>query len=71
MWHDGAMAKRSTRIAKRDEFEKALKEVEAKIRSRRERNPPGVGVGVEATGQREERGGESTEVEVDPQGRRK
>jgi len=68
LWHDGAMAKRSTRIAKRDEFENALKEVEEKIRSRRGKNP--LGVVVEATVQREEREGESAEVEVDPDGRK-
>jgi hypothetical protein len=62
------MAKRSTRIAKRDEFENALKEVEEKIRSRRGKNPPGVA--GEATVQREERGGESAEVEHDSHGRR-
>jgi hypothetical protein len=61
------MAKRSTRIAKRDEFENALKEVEEKIRSWRGRNPRGA----EATGQQEEREGESVEVELDPDGRRK
>jgi len=63
------MSKRSTRIAKRDEFENALKEVEEKIRSRREKNPPGVA--AEATGQPEERDGEPAEVELDPHGRRK
>jgi hypothetical protein len=36
------MSKRSTRIAKRDEFENALKEVEEKIRSRRGKNPAAV-----------------------------
>jgi hypothetical protein len=63
------MGKRSTRIAKRDEFENALKEVEEKIRSRRGKNSPGVA--VEATGQPEERDGESGEVELDLHGRRK
>ena len=58
MWHDGAMSKRSTRIAKRDEFENALKEVEEKLRSRRERNPEAV-----APAETEERDGESGEVE--------
>src|ERR1700733_4291809 len=36
------MSKRSTRIAKRDEFENALKEVEEKLRLRREKNPEAV-----------------------------
>jgi hypothetical protein len=63
LWHDGAMSKRSTRIAKRDEFENALKEVEEKIRSRRGKNP--AVVDVAATGRREERDGESGEVELD------
>jgi hypothetical protein len=62
------MSKRSTRIAKRDEFENALKEVEEKIRSRRG-NPHGVAVG--ATGQAEEQGGESVEAEVDSDRREK
>jgi hypothetical protein len=48
------MGKRSTRIAKRDEFENALKEVEEKLRSRREKNPEAV-VPTET----EERDGES------------
>jgi hypothetical protein len=52
------MSKRSTRIAKRDEFENALKEVEEKLRSRRERNPEAV-----APAETEERDGESGEVE--------
>jgi hypothetical protein len=69
LWHDGGMAKRSTRIAKRDEFENALKEVEEKIRSRRGKNAPGVA--VETTGQPEERGGESADLEPDSYGRRK
>jgi hypothetical protein len=55
------MSKRSTRIAKRDEFENALKEVEEKIRSRRGKNPAAVDVG--AAGRPEERQGESLEVE--------
>jgi hypothetical protein len=62
------VSKRSTRIAKRDEFENALKEVEEKIRPRREKNPSGVA--VEATGQPEEREGVSAEVELDPDGRK-
>jgi hypothetical protein len=61
LWHDDAMAKRSTRIAKRDEFENALKEVEEKIRSRREKNPEEVA----PTGT-EERDGGNGEVEADP-----
>ena len=67
LWHDGAMAKRSTRIAKRDEFENALKEVEEKLRSRRGKNAPGVA--AEATVQPEEREGESGEIELDPHGK--
>ena len=59
LWDDGAMSKRSTRIAKRDEFENALKEVEEKIRSRREKNPA-----ADAPAEAEERGGESGEVEL-------
>lgn len=66
LWHDGAMAKRSKRIAKRDEFENALKEVEEKIRTRRGKNP--LGVAVEATGRPEGREGESAAVELDPDG---
>jgi hypothetical protein len=53
-------------MAKRDEFENALKEVEEKIRSRRGKNPSGVA--GEVTGQPEEREGESAEVELDPHG---
>jgi len=53
------VSKRSTRIAKRDEFENALKEVEEKLRSRREKNPETV-VPTET----EERDGESGEVEL-------
>jgi hypothetical protein len=60
------MGKRSTRIAKRDEFENALKEVEEKIRSRRGKNSADHAV---ATGQPEERAGESAEIELDPQGK--
>jgi len=53
------MSKRSTRIAKRDEFESALKEVEEKIRSRREKNPEAVvPTGTEG------RDGEGGEVEL-------
>jgi len=63
------MGKRSTRIAKRDEFENALKEVEEKIRSRRGKNPSGVA--GEATGQPEERDGQGAEGELDPDGRQK
>jgi hypothetical protein len=63
------MPKRSTRIAKRDEFENALREVEEKIRSRRGKNPAAVDVG--ATGRPEERDGESGKVELDEQGKRK
>ena len=69
LWHDGGMGKRSTRIAKRDEFENALKEVEEKIRSRRGKTPPGVA--VEEAGQPEKQDGESAEGELDPDGRRK
>jgi hypothetical protein len=53
------MSKRSTRIAKRDEFENALKEVEEKIRSRGGKNPAAT-----APTQTEERDGESGEVEL-------
>jgi hypothetical protein len=35
LWHDGGMSKRSTRLAKRDEFENAIKAVEEGIRARR------------------------------------
>jgi hypothetical protein len=59
LWDDCAMSKRSTRIAKRDEFENAIKEVEEKIRSRRGTNPAAV-VPTET----EQPGGESGEVEV-------
>jgi hypothetical protein len=52
------MSKRSTRIAKRDEFENALKEVEEKLRSRREKNPAAV-----APTKTEQRDGGSGEVE--------
>ena len=52
------MSKRSTRIAKRDEFENALKEVEEKIRSRREKKQE-----VVAPTRTDERDGESGEVE--------
>jgi hypothetical protein len=57
------MSKRSTRIAKRDEFENALKEVEEKIRSRRGKNPEAV-VPTET----EERDAESGEVELPKRG---
>jgi hypothetical protein len=57
------MSKRSTRIARRDEFESALKEVEEKIRSRREKNREAV-----VPAGTEERDGESGEVEL-PKGR--
>jgi hypothetical protein len=63
LWDDGAMSKRSVRIAKRDEFENALKEVEEKLRSRRGKNPAAVA----PTGT-EERDGESREVDV-PKGK--
>jgi hypothetical protein len=63
LWDDGAMSKRSTRIAKRDEFENALKEVEEKIRSRRGKDPAAA-----APSQTEERDGESGEVEL-PKGK--
>jgi hypothetical protein len=53
------VSKRSTRIAKRDEFENALKEVEEKLRLRREKNPEAV----VPTGT-EERDGEGGEVEL-------
>jgi hypothetical protein len=53
------MSKRSTRIAKRDEFENALKEVEEKIRSRREKNPATV-----APTETEGRDGVGGEVEI-------
>jgi hypothetical protein len=53
------MSKRSTRIAKRDEFENALKEVEEKLRSRSGKNP----AAVEPTGT-EERDGEGGEGEA-------
>jgi len=57
------MSKRSTRTAKRDEFENALKEIEEKIRSRREKHPAAV-----APTETEERDGESGEVEL-PKGK--
>jgi hypothetical protein len=53
------MGKRSTRIAKRDEFENALKEVEEKIRSRREKDPAKV-----APTETEERDGDGGDVEL-------
>jgi hypothetical protein len=53
------MGKRSTRIAKRDEFENALKEVEEKICSRRGKNPEAV-----APTETEERDGEGDEGEL-------
>jgi hypothetical protein len=52
------MSKRSTRIAKRDEFEKALREVEENLRSRRG-NKSGA-ITSETTGQ----DGESGSVEI-------
>ena len=46
MWDDGAMSKRSARIAKRDEFENSLKEVEEKLRARRGKTPEAVAPAV-------------------------
>jgi hypothetical protein len=47
------MSKRSARIAKRDEFENSLKEVEEKLRARRGKTPEAVAPAVT-----EERDGE-------------
>jgi hypothetical protein len=52
------MSKRSRRIAKRDEFENTLKEMEKKIRSRSGKNPVATTPGM--TGQN----GESERVEI-------
>jgi hypothetical protein len=62
LWHDGTMSKRSTRIAKRNEFENSLKEVEEKLRSRRGNTP--VAITPESTGRSEGQDGESQEVEM-------
>jgi hypothetical protein len=35
LWDDDGMSKRSTRVAKRDEFENAIKVIEEGLRSRR------------------------------------
>jgi hypothetical protein len=50
------MSKRSTRIAKRDEFEKGLREVEEKLRSRRGNKP--AEITPESTGRSERLDGE-------------
>jgi hypothetical protein len=60
------MSKRSVRIAKRDEFENALKEVEEGLRSRRGKNPATV-----APAGTEERDGESGTAESHQQGEKK
>jgi len=56
------MGKRSTRIAKRDEFEKALRDVEEKLRSRRGNNS--AVIAPESAGRAEGVDGESEEVEM-------
>jgi hypothetical protein len=56
------MSKRSTRIAKRDEFEKGLREVEEKLRSRRGNKP--AEITPESTGRSERRDGETEDVEM-------
>jgi hypothetical protein len=56
------MSKRSTRMAKRDEFEKALKEVEEKLRSRR--GNKSVVITPVSTGLTEGPDGDSQEVEM-------
>ena len=56
------MTKRSTRIAKRDEFEKALREVEEKLRSRR--GNKSAAITPESTVRPEAPDGESGEVEM-------
>ena len=58
MWHDGGMSKRSRKIAKRNEFENAMKEVEEKIRSRHGKDP--AAIAPAGTGERD---GESGKVE--------
>jgi hypothetical protein len=61
------MSKRSTRIAKRDEFEKALREVEEKLRSRR--GNKSAAITPEPTGQPEGQSGGSEEVEMHERGK--
>jgi len=56
------MSKRSTRIAKRDEFEKALREVEENLRSRR--GDKSAAISPDSTGRPEGQDGESEEVEM-------
>jgi hypothetical protein len=56
------MSKRSTRIAKRDDFEKGLREVEEKLRSRRGNKP--AEIIPESAGQSERRDGETEDVEM-------
>jgi hypothetical protein len=55
LWHDGAMSKRSRKIAKRGEFENSLKEIEENLRSRRENKS--AEITAEAAGRSEERDG--------------
>jgi hypothetical protein len=56
------MSKRSTRIAKRDEFEKGLREVEEKLRSRRGNKP--AEITPESAGRSERLDGETEDVEM-------
>jgi hypothetical protein len=60
------VSKRSSRIAKRDEFEKALRDVEEKLRSRR--GNKSAAITPESTGL-EGQVGESEEVETDEPGK--
>ncbi len=45
LWHDVAMPKRSSRIAKRDDFQNALRVVEEAIESSLGKNPAAVALG--------------------------
>ena len=63
--HDGSMSKRSTRLAKRVEFENAIKAVEERIRARRGKGADLASPGE--TGRAEGQHGESGGVEIDKQ----
>jgi hypothetical protein len=62
------MSKRSTRVARRNEAENAIREIEEKIRSRSGKNP--AGVAPEATVGTDGRDGESGEVDLPKAGER-
>jgi hypothetical protein len=47
LWHDTVMGKRSSRMAKREDFENALRTAEAAIGSRSGKNPAVVTPGRE------------------------